>query len=63
MSAKIGQIETGNGATKVCEVWCSRGGVEMGSVTLSPTEARNAAALLVRAADECEWMRSREEKR
>jgi hypothetical protein len=58
MSAHIGDVAG-------FAVWVSRGGVEVhGDITtnrrdLTPVEARNLAALLVRAGDEVERMRER----
>jgi hypothetical protein len=59
MSAWIGCAFADN--SRNIEVWASRAGVETGRTdleTLSPRAARNLAALLVRAADECERMRA-----
>lgn len=55
MSAHIGQ------ACDYFDVFTSSAGVEVYShdgVTMTPIEARKAAALLIRAADECERMRA-----
>jgi hypothetical protein len=75
VSVKIGNVEVGNGAYLIAEVWADRGGVRVMPVdpnslvrtvrSLSfdtaqePAAARNFAALLVRAADEVERMRAR----
>jgi hypothetical protein len=68
MSARIGtaigvRFSTHDREPQV-EVAASSGGVELVSIgaasfTLTPIEARNYAALLVRAADEVERMRGR----
>jgi hypothetical protein len=61
MSALIGEIKRGDG-TAVGYVHASLGGVELHNdpeYTLTPIEARNAATLLVRGADEVERMRLR----
>jgi len=63
MSARIGEIYAPSGLV-LARVLASLGGVEVkGDVpndyTVQPIEARNAAALLVRAADEVERMRRR----
>jgi hypothetical protein len=61
VSARIGEIHAPSGLV-LARVLASLGGVEVkGDVpndyTVQPIEARNAAALLVRAADEVERMR------
>ena len=68
MSVKIGNVEIGNGAYQLAEVWADAKGVrvmplpEQQRFSLSspqdPVAARNFAALLVRAADEVERMRA-----
>ena len=64
MSVRIGDVkpENPNPHRAAIHVHASRGGVELLSdprVTLEPVEARNYAALLIRAADEAERMRAR----
>ncbi len=67
MSAKIGEVHgpASNSPSIVVEMFASLAGAEMRvlkheqHVTLDPIAARNLAALLVRAADECERMRDR----
>jgi len=69
VSAKIGDVFTSanRSDSKVGEVWCSRAGVELhlaGGVdlrrmpALEPIAARNFAALVQRASEESERMRS-----
>jgi deoxyadenosine/deoxycytidine kinase len=70
MSVHIGYVNPRNMPDAITDtkivsdviVQASRGGVELHSVsrlTLDPAQARNYAALLVRAADETERMRAR----
>jgi len=64
MSVRIGEVkpEHPNPNSAAVHVQASRAGVELHSdptMTLDPIEARNYAALLVRAADEVERMRVR----
>lgn len=62
MSARIGEIHRGDGRV-LSYVHASLGGVEMTSdekFSMEPVEARNAAALIVRAADEVERIRRRD---
>jgi len=65
MSARIGEVPgLPISDDPAVHVHASRGGVELLSdprVTLEPIAARNYAALLVRAADEVERMRSKPE--
>lgn len=65
MSVRIGEIKSGSGQV-LASVSASLGGIEMTDAaphySLQPTEARNAAALLVRAGDECERMRRCEDR-
>lgn len=64
MSARIGEVHRGDGRV-LSYVHASLGGVEMTSdekFSMEPVEARNAAALIVRAADEVERMRRRDGK-
>ena len=65
MSVRIGEVnpDLGKENRATVHVKASRAGVELHSdplITLEPTQARNYAALLVRAADEVERMRKRE---
>lgn len=66
MSVRIGEVKPGIESTKAAvHVHASRGGIELHSdprVTLDPVEARNFAALLVRASDEVERMRATSER-
>jgi hypothetical protein len=64
MSVRIGEVKPrlDHTPTAAMHVQASRAGVELHcdpKITLEPTEARNAAALLVRAAEEVEMMRKR----
>jgi hypothetical protein len=66
MSVRIGEVrpELPNPSHAAIHVQASRAGVELLTslnLTLQPVEARNYAALLVRAADEVERMRSKPE--
>lgn len=64
MSVRIGEVNP-QGANADVHVWASRGGVELHTepnLSLEPTQARNYAALLVRAADEVERMRAKSEE-
>ena len=66
MSVRIGEVrpENPNPLQAAIHVHASRAGVELLTslnLTLQPVEARNYAALLVRAADEVERMRSKPE--
>ena len=66
MSVRIGEVrpEHPNPLQAAIHVQASRAGVELLTsinLTLQPVEARNYAALLVRAADEVERMRSKPE--
>ena len=64
MSALIGKLHSASGQL-IAEVWASRANVEI-EVTcpqlgVTPIVARNFAALLVRASEEVERMRSKSE--
>lgn len=76
MSAFIGSIKgpNHNSPHDVADVWCSRGGVEVRllfprlnadthvvPLNFDPIAARNLAALLVRASEEVERIRSKPE--
>jgi hypothetical protein len=65
MSVRIGEVSPDNPVQAAVHVHASRAGVELhadSEITLQPIEARNYAALLVRAADEVERMRARGEE-
>lgn len=73
MSAFIGDVKAphSNSPNTRFRVFCSLSGVEINdlafsedvvSVCLDPIAARNYAALLVRAAEECERMRERADR-
>lgn len=62
MSVRIGEVLDPTKAQVVAHVGASTAGVEVNTearLTFDPVEARNYAALLVRAADEVERMRGR----
>ena len=63
---RIGDVGRGLATEKpAAQVWCSPDGVQVESdarILLHPIEARNYAALLVRAADEVERLRDRAQR-